>query len=339
MAADEAIVQRAKRTGMGLIEPLSGLACLHTIMSAVAEPFAAATLVSAVPADWSVLLRGSKGAVPNFFADVAPQLPTVEADTAASATPSKTVTSRRSRRQQATPKRSSRRTAAAAAAAEQQPAVSAEAVQAAVAEVTRSILGTEVAPAQPLMEAGLDSLGAVELRNALSSKFGLELVPTLIFDYPSVAALAGHLASSIAVAPLAEHTLEAAQADSEPESDWSADGRRASRRRARGPRRAARAAAPAAPANGAQLEASIVAQLAGVVESVLGAAVDPQQPLMEAGLDSLGECVGLCYGVVSLSSLICRILTVLPPSLLCPQVPWSCATRSTPSLAWSCRPR
>ena len=37
--------------------------------------------------------------------------------------------------------------------------MSGEAVQAAVLDVTRSILGAEVAPGQPLMDAGLDSLG------------------------------------------------------------------------------------------------------------------------------------------------------------------------------------
>ena len=42
-------------------------------------------------------------------------------------------------------------------------------------------------------QAGLDSLGAVELRNAVSAKFGAELSATAIFDYPTIAALADHL--------------------------------------------------------------------------------------------------------------------------------------------------
>ena len=49
---------------------------------------------------------------------------------------------------------------------------------------------------QPLMEAGLDSLGAVELRNQLATAFpSIELPATLIFDHPSVAAISQFIES------------------------------------------------------------------------------------------------------------------------------------------------
>ena len=49
---------------------------------------------------------------------------------------------------------------------------------------------------QPLMEAGLDSLGAVELRNSLATHFAVDLPSTVTFDYPTIAALANFIASS-----------------------------------------------------------------------------------------------------------------------------------------------
>ena len=48
---------------------------------------------------------------------------------------------------------------------------------------------------QPLMEAGLDSIASVELRNAVAAHFQLDLPATATFDYPTITALAGFLLS------------------------------------------------------------------------------------------------------------------------------------------------
>ncbi|MCV7077106.1 amino acid adenylation domain-containing protein, partial [Mycobacterium szulgai] len=48
-------------------------------------------------------------------------------------------------------------------------------------------------PEQPFKDLGIDSLTALELRNALTQHTGLKLAPSLIFDHPTPSALAHHL--------------------------------------------------------------------------------------------------------------------------------------------------
>ena len=67
------------------------------------------------------------------------------------------------------------------------------AVQAQVQEAVRSIMGADISADEPLMAAGLDSLGAVELKNSLEGRLGLQLPGTLVFDYPSASAIAAYV--------------------------------------------------------------------------------------------------------------------------------------------------
>jgi acyl carrier protein len=58
-----------------------------------------------------------------------------------------------------------------------------------------TVLGSSspIDPDRAFQELGFDSLTAVEMRNRLKSATGLALSPTLIFDYPNSAALAGYM--------------------------------------------------------------------------------------------------------------------------------------------------
>jgi acyl carrier protein len=57
--------------------------------------------------------------------------------------------------------------------------------------------GKAIDPQRPLSDLGLDSLQAVELRNALAASLGKPLSATLLFDYPTVETLAQYLATQV----------------------------------------------------------------------------------------------------------------------------------------------
>jgi hypothetical protein len=199
-AGDPQTAARVARLGMGLIAPGQGLAALEKALHPIlcgATP-AATSVMTVVPflaprfaqaqsqrlgraAPKSGVLHGAvaeAARLPFFLGEFEPHLRAAEEDAAMSAS------SRRLRRTRAAQPRNSSGKAATPLAADV-----ASVVLATVAEV----LGRGVAPDEPLMAAGLDSLGAVELRNALEARLGagggLSLPSTLVFDYPSASAI------------------------------------------------------------------------------------------------------------------------------------------------------
>ena len=120
----------------------------------------------------------------------------------------------------------------------------------------------------PLAEAGLDSVGSVELRNSISQLLGTELPATVAFDYPTISGMAKYIAErkfgSVKQEDSHDSTLDDAQEDNAPD---------------------------------------ILKSLTAIVEGVLDSTLDINEPLMSAGLDSIGEpLIFLC-----LSKLLCML--------------------------------
>jgi acyl carrier protein len=105
-----------------------------------------------------------------------------------------------------------------------------------IRQVVRRVLGFDggqlITDQQPLGDMGMDSLMAVELRNALSAAVAAPLPATLMFDYPTVAALADYLKQHLPAMQVAETAVpstpsvtdtHAATADLESLSDEEAE--------------------------------------------------------------------------------------------------------------------
>jgi acyl transferase domain-containing protein/NADPH:quinone reductase-like Zn-dependent oxidoreductase/acyl carrier protein len=92
--------------------------------------------------------------------------------------------------------------------------------EALLAEIRRVLdLGEDVRidPGEPLERLGLDSLMAVELRNRIGQMLGANLPATILFDYPSIDALASYIRSDVLQAPTEE------PADAAPETPAGGD--------------------------------------------------------------------------------------------------------------------
>ena len=71
----------------------------------------------------------------------------------------------------------------------------ADAVEQVISSYMKTVGSEPLAPDQPLFEAGLDSLGAVELIELFEQRFRISVSPTLLYDHPTVTALKNYFAA------------------------------------------------------------------------------------------------------------------------------------------------
>jgi acyl carrier protein len=169
-AQDQRQKQRHREAGAEMIPPAQGFAALGELMAR------GVSQMTVLPVRWSAVLKDGQ--------DVPPLL----ADMGREAEPPPKKASK--------PKREMLLRLAEAPEAERGAMVVGH-----VREEALKVLGLDLQYAlsldQPLSELGLDSLMAVELRNSLEASLGTSLPATLLFDYPSVGALAGLLSQKI----------------------------------------------------------------------------------------------------------------------------------------------
>ncbi|HEY6552534.1 MAG TPA: SDR family NAD(P)-dependent oxidoreductase, partial [Vicinamibacteria bacterium] len=173
---DEATRRRQAARGLGVIPPPEGFLALDHLLAR------AATQAAVLPIDWPTVL-GLLPEPPPFLAALAAEAPPRPL---AGATPAVAVSRGSDLLRQL-----------AEVAESERPGLLSSHVRREALKVLGLEEGHPLNPNQPLSELGLDSLMALELRNGLGAALGAPLPPTLLFDYPTVSALAGHMASRI----------------------------------------------------------------------------------------------------------------------------------------------
>jgi NADPH:quinone reductase-like Zn-dependent oxidoreductase/acyl carrier protein len=164
--------RRWAQQGIGSMKPAQALAALERLLASGAAQGAV------LPIDWNVMARSwAGGAGPALVRELVRVRPIAAA---VAASPVVTLQEELAR---------------------EIPSERVAAVRRRIVQDALRILGisgrTAIEPRQPLSELGLDSLMAVELRNALGVAVGRTLPATLLFRYPTVEALTQFLAQEI----------------------------------------------------------------------------------------------------------------------------------------------
>ncbi len=94
----------------------------------------------------------------------------------------------------------------------------------------RAMVGHSIHPEEPLMSAGLDSRGGMELRRALAETLGLDLPVTLLYDYQSILAIVTYI-NSLIEAQAQAHAADGVEAEAYWSDEQEEEGRAGPARR------------------------------------------------------------------------------------------------------------
>ena len=180
--ATDSVLARLKRLGQGFLQPAAGLAAMQAMLSSMVLSLPTPAVIAVNPFDWPTY-TASMPVIPHFFADLA---------TSTSASATAVATADQDPLQPTSAANTSMKTTA----------LSQDVVVGQVQAALQSIVGESIGTEEPLMSAGLDSLGSVEFANVLSRQFGMQMPGTLVFDYPTVNAISAYLYDKLAaIAP------------------------------------------------------------------------------------------------------------------------------------------
>lgn len=175
--ASEAVLARLNRIGQGALTPSQGLAALGSLLRGTEA--SASPVVAVNPFNWAVYAKNSTPGGTLFEEFAIPHVPDplggAPNGVAAAGT--------------------------AAGAASGAASLSTAAVLERVAAAATTVLGERIGDDDPLMSAGLDSLGSVEFANVLRREFQVRIPATLVFDHPTLKAVAAYITSVLPQSP------------------------------------------------------------------------------------------------------------------------------------------